>query len=93
MSYQSQQQDQRKLKAITVAISGAANNGSGLIRITSATHPFQTGDRVQINNVVGTVEANGKRDITRITGTTFDLIGSTFTNAYVSGGTAKRVQN
>ena len=91
-NYQSQQQQQRKIKALVISISGAANNGSGLIRITSAANPFNTGDKVEIKNVAGTVEANGKRDITRISGTTFDLIGSTFTNAYVSGGTVKRVQ-
>jgi co-chaperonin GroES (HSP10) len=91
--YQSQQQQQRKSKGLVIAISGAANNGSGLIRITSSANPFQTGDKVHIKNVAGTVEANGKSDITRITGTTFDLAGSAFTNAYVSGGTVKRIQN
>jgi hypothetical protein len=47
---------------------------------------------VTVQNVAGTVEANGNWPITVITGNTFDLQGSTFTNAYTSGGTAKRTQ-
>lgn len=67
-------------------ISGAADNGSGLIRITtSATNPFVTGDVVTINGVNGTVEANGTWTITVISTTTFDLQGSTFVNAYSAG--------
>lgn len=92
--YAQQQQQQRgRAKALTYAISGAADNGSGLIRITSAANPFRTGERVQIRSVGGTVEANNKWDVTRISGTTFDLIGSTFSNAYTSGGIVKHVQN
>lgn len=71
------------------AVSGAANNGSGLIRITtSVAHGWATGDRINVYGVVGTTEANGVWTITVITTTTFDLQGSTFTNAYTSGGTA-----
>lgn len=70
------------------AISGAANNGSGLIRITTTTaHGLTTGDGVTISGVVGTTEANAQWAVTVITTTTFDLVASTFTNAYVSGGT------
>jgi hypothetical protein len=64
-----------------------------LIQITSAANPFNTGDFVSILAVGGTVEANGKWTITRISGTQFDLIGSTFTNAYTSGGTVRHAQN
>ncbi len=71
----------------TGSVTGAANNGSGLIRITGGTHNLQTGDRVTITGVVGTTEANSTWTVTRIAATTFDLQGSTFTNAYVSGGT------
>jgi hypothetical protein len=92
VSYQHQQQ-QRKSKALAKAITGAANNGSGLIRITALNHTFRTNDRVSIQGVAGTVEANGKNQrISVITGSTFDLVGSTFTNAYTSGGTATRTQ-
>ncbi len=78
-----------------VAITNAANNGSGLIRITAAGHGLSTGDRVFIKDVVGTTEANNtdtikKWQVTVIDPSTYDLNGSTFTNAYVSGGTSHR---
>jgi hypothetical protein len=73
--------------ASTFAVSNAANNGSGLIRITCAANTFITGDVVVINGVTGTTEANGRWTVTVINNTTLDLQGSTFTHAYVSGGT------
>jgi hypothetical protein len=71
-----------------LAITGAANNGSGLIRISVAsTATLATGQIVSISGVVGTVEANAEKwKVTVIDGTHFDLVGSVFTNAYVSGG-------
>jgi hypothetical protein len=81
----------------TAAITGCANNGSGLIRVTAASSTTRaTGDKIVIKGVVGTTEANNVFNttaaamtwtITVVTNTTFDLIGSTFTNAYTSGGT------
>jgi hypothetical protein len=73
----------------TIAITGAANNGSGSIRIAVAsTATLTTGQLLSIGGVVGTVEANAENwKITVIDGTHFDLVGSTFANAYVSGGT------
>lgn len=91
--YGSQQQQQRKNKALIKAITGAANNGSGLIRITATAHTFATGNFITITGVGGTVEANAANwRITFINANTFDLVGSTFTNAYTSGGSAKRTQ-
>lgn len=87
---QGQQQAQPAHKARRRAITGAANNGSGLIRITIAANGFQTNDWVVITGVGGTTEANGTWRITVITANTFDLVGSTFTNVYTSGGSAKR---
>lgn len=70
-----------------IPITGAANNGSGLIRLTvGSTASLTTGDFKTISGVGGTVEANGDWTITVINGTTFDLQGSTFANAYTSGG-------
>jgi hypothetical protein len=90
---QSQQQEQHTRKQLSKAITGAANNGSGLIRITATAHTFATENRVTITGVGGTTEANASNwRITVITANTFDLQGSTFTNAYTSGGTAKRTQ-
>jgi hypothetical protein len=71
-----------------ITVTGAANNGAGLIRITATAHGYATGDSISVYGVAGTTEANGNWIITRIDANTFDLQGSTFTNAYVSGGTA-----
>jgi hypothetical protein len=85
------QQQQSSHRQLAKAITGAANNGSGLIRITAVGHTFNSGDFITITGVGGTVEANAVNwRITVITANTFDLVGSTFTNAYTSGGTAKR---
>jgi len=90
---QTGQQDQHKRKGLVKAITGAVNNGSGLIRITATAHTFNTNDRITITGVGGTVEANAANwRITVITANTFDLVGSTFSNAYTSGGQAKRTQ-
>lgn len=71
------------------AISGAVNNGSGLIRITATGHGWSTGETIGIKGVLGTTEANGGPwTITVIDANTFDLQGSTFTNTYTSGGVA-----
>jgi hypothetical protein len=86
-------QQQLKKKALTKAITGAANNGSGLIRVTATAHTFATGNFITITGVGGTVEANAANwRITVIDPNTFDLVGSTFTNVYTSGGTATRTQ-
>jgi len=84
------QQGQRPRKAYTFTITGAANNGSGLIRITSNGHKLRTGDHVTISSVGGCTEANAAWVVTVATANTFDLNNSTFTNAYTSGGTGKR---
>lgn len=71
-----------------LTITGAASNGGpGLIRLTVAsTATLATGQIKAISGIVGTTEANGNWTITVISGTTFDLQGSVFANAYVSGG-------
>lgn len=90
--YQTGQQQQRRSKALTKAITGAVTHG-GLIQITATAHTFSTGDSVTVTGVGGTVEANAANWRITVTGAnTFDLVGSTFTNAYTSGGTAKRTQ-
>jgi hypothetical protein len=81
------------------SVSNCANNGSGLIRVTtSAANFFETNDMVEIQSVTGTTEANGIWVVTVINSTTFDLsinansdtgAASAFVNAYVSGGTAE----
>jgi len=71
----------------SVAISDAADNGSGLVRLTVAsTAGWTTGDYKTIAEVTGTTEANGNWNITVVDGTHIDLQLSTFANAYVAGG-------
>jgi hypothetical protein len=68
-------------------INNAADNGSGLIRLTvNTTSGMITGQKVTIGDVVGTIEANGNWTITVISLTEIDLQSSAFTNAYSSGG-------
>jgi hypothetical protein len=74
---------------IELTITGAANNGSGLIRLTSSVnHGMTTGMRVVVANVGGVPNATGTWIITNVSATTFDLQGSTFAGAYTSGGSA-----
>jgi hypothetical protein len=68
-------------------ISGAVDNGAGLIRLTvDTTNGMITGQRVTVGGVDGTTEANNSWTITVISVTEIDLQGSVFTNAYSSGG-------
>jgi len=72
---------------VSLTVSGAADNGSGAIRITTSTpHGLVTGNSVDIAGIVGTTEANDSWSIALVDTTNFDLVNSTFTNAYVSGG-------
>ena len=79
--------------AAPATVTNAVNNGSGLIRITTSGAGGYglgsgTGNSVTVSGVTGTTEANGTWTVTKIDNTTHDLQGSTFTNAYVSGGQA-----
>jgi len=79
--------------AWTGTISGCADNGSGLIRVTDNSHPYSTSDEINISAIVGTVEANSSFanptwKITKIGANTYDLQGSTYANGYTSGGTS-----
>ena len=68
------------------SITGAANNGSGAIRMTSAAHGFDDDEIVFQHDVGGTIEANDTWKIENATADTYDLVGSTFANTYTSGG-------
>lgn len=70
-----------------IAVTGAANNGSGLVRITAPGHGYTTGAVVAVQSIGGTTEANGIWTVTVIDSSHFDLQSSTFTHAYTSGGT------
>jgi hypothetical protein len=73
-------------------VNGCAAGAGGVVRVqTSAAHNFATHDYVTVTGVVGTVEANTNAKINVIDGTHFDMIGTVFSNPYVSGGTATDV--
>ena len=67
----------------SLSVTGAANNGSGAIRLAvTSTAGMGAGNTVAVSHVVGTVEANGQWAVDVIDGNHLDLRGSTFTNAY-----------
>lgn len=74
-----------------LSVSGVADNGSGLLRVTTTTpHGLATGDYVGISGVTdsGGSGANGDWEVTVISATTFDLVESDSTGySYSSGGT------
>jgi surface protein len=74
---------------VTVNVTNAINNGSGLIRVTANAHGMSTGNKVFISGIVGTIGANGGWNVTVIDVNTIDLQGSTFVNTYISGGTVR----
>lgn len=72
----------------TASVSGAASNGApNLIRLHVATTGIVTGNTIEVFGITGTVEANGVWAVNVIDSTHLDLIGSAFTNNYISGGT------
>jgi hypothetical protein len=74
-------------------ISAVANNGSSAVRITRAAHGYVSADSVTVANVAGVPGANGTFAITVIDANNFDLIGSSFTGAYVNTGWATISRN
>jgi hypothetical protein len=78
------------LASTSTAVTGCVNNGAGAPRITHASHGYQTGDYVYIDNVTGTTGANGSWKITVQGTNTYDLVGATFNAAWTGGGGARR---
>ena len=78
-----------------ITITGAANNGSGLIRLALSPGylgppALTTGSFVNVSQVGGTTEADGTWIITTVgDGIHIDLQNSVFVNAYTSGGVAQ----
>lgn len=65
----------------------ASSGGPDLIRIqVASTATLVSGNYYTLSAVGGTTEANGTWQITVIDSTHFDLVGSTHTNAWTSGG-------
>lgn len=70
-----------------IAITGAVDNGAGLIRLTATAHGMETGWTATVASVGGVPTATGTWTITVINANTIDLQGSTFAGLYTSGGT------
>lgn len=73
-----------------LAVTGAADNGSGLIQLHVVAHGLHQGDLIQVSGVVGTVEANDSWIVSPSDSDHLDLLNSAFANAYVSGGAVTR---
>ncbi len=71
-------------------VTGAVDNGTGMIRLTVTAHGYETGDKVDVLAVGGVPNAIGQWIITVIDADHFDLDGSTFAGAYTSGGIVLR---
>lgn len=71
-----------------VNVTGAVDNGSGLIRLEVLAHNLVTGESVVVANVGGVPNATGTWIVTRIDASHVDLQGSTFAGLYTTGGTA-----
>jgi hypothetical protein len=68
-------------------ISNVENNGFGACRVTiNTTAEMATGQRWRLAGVQGVPGANGTFQITVVNSTKIDLVGSTFSGAYTSGG-------
>jgi hypothetical protein len=65
-------------------ITGATN--ASPIVITSTAHGYSNGDFVHISGVAGNTAANGLFAIQNVAANTFELVGSTGSGAYTSGG-------
>lgn len=65
-----------------------ATNASPIVIETSAPHLFSTGDIVLVEGVGGNTAANGSWTILVVDATHFQLVGSTGSGGYTTGGTA-----
>lgn len=76
------------LRPNAVKLITGTNNSAGKVRIECAAHGYSNGQLVYISNVNGTTEANGVWVVGNAIGDPdeFTLTGSTYANAYVSGG-------
>lgn len=68
-----------------------ATNASPIVCTSSANHGLQTDDFVDIDAVLGNLNANGRYRINVSNATTFSLVGSTGSAAYTSGGKVKKI--
>jgi hypothetical protein len=73
--------------SVTTLVTGAAAGTGGTVELTVAsTANMSTNDVCRVSGVTGTTEANGAWQVSVIDATHIGLQGSTFANAYISGG-------
>jgi len=74
---------------LTMTVAGAAAGAGGAVVLAvNTTAQVSSNDVCAVSGIVGTVEANGNWIVTVIDATHLSLLGSSFSNAYTSGGTA-----
>ncbi|WP_277753782.1 glycosyl hydrolase family 28-related protein [Muricoccus nepalensis] len=85
----------RSFSGNTYSVTGCANNGSGLVRLTlSAAHELRAGDVVVVSGVGGVAGANGRFTIAAAPSTTtLDLAASAFSGTFTSGGSVNPMAN
>ncbi len=76
------------ITAPLVATINGATNASPIVISTTSAHLYATNDVIEVAGVTGNTAANGIWKITVTDPTHFQLVGSTGSGAYVSGGTA-----
>jgi hypothetical protein len=77
--------------ADSLAVTGAADNGGGLIRLTVTAHTLLTGDSTTVLDVGGVPNAHGIWVVTKIDANHIDLQNSVWDGAFTGGGTVNRV--
>ena len=78
-------------KAISsVTVNSLQDDFSGLVRVTVPSHGYTDGDLIGVRGVRGLRGANGDWFVTVVDANTIELIGSSGSGAYVSGGTATK---
>jgi hypothetical protein len=76
------------ISIVEMPIAVVANNGAGLIRVTtSAAHNLLTGDLVNVYGVNGIAAANTRATATVVDATRIDLQGTSFAGSHSGGGT------
>lgn len=78
-------------KAITgVSINTADDDFKGLIRLTIAGHGYSDGDLIAVRGVRGVKGANGDWFVSVVDANTIELVGSSGSGVWTSGGTATK---
>ena len=73
-----------------VTVNSVQDDFSGRIRLTIAAHAYSDGNLIGVRGVRGVRGANGEWFVTVVDANTIELIGSSGSGAYVSGGTATK---